>query len=83
MDDATKRMMRWGPAEPTDADLDAAAQGVLDLMRTVAGAYPSADIPHIGYERYIEQPRRQGRDPMWEAMLAEAHQQSTTAAEAA
>jgi hypothetical protein len=27
---------------------------------------------HLEYERFVEAPRRAGRDPVWEAMLAEA-----------
>jgi hypothetical protein len=70
---ANDHMMVWGPAHNTPQTKDDEAEAVLQLLATLAGA-PTYETPPVDldYERYIEQPRRQGRDPVWESLLAEA-----------
>lgn len=57
------------------------AERYRQLHPTVLRAYePTLGALHnLDYERYVEQPRRQGRDPMYEAMMAEAIAESQTA----
>lgn len=48
----------------------------LGVLRRLADPEPEAGpepIPtSLEYERFVEAPRRAGRDPVWQAMLAEA-----------
>jgi hypothetical protein len=80
----SQHMMVWGPAHNTPRTRDDEAEAVLKLLTTLARVR-TYDTPPIDldYQRLVEQPRRQGRDPVWESLLAEAHKQSTTAAEVA
>lgn len=58
---------------------DNQADMVLNVLRTINKAFNDLDHPPyqtitttLEYEHFIEQPRRAGRDPAWQAALNEA-----------
>lgn len=60
----------WGPSYLHEPDLLAARYR--PIHPAMFSTYEPAVIHDLAYERYVEAPRRQGRDPMYEAMMAEA-----------
>lgn len=75
----TKRERGWGAASIGTAT----AEGFDQLMaRADHLAGPgSAVITHALYERWVERPRRNGRDPVWDSLWAEATAGAETAAD--
>jgi hypothetical protein len=55
------------------------ARDVLAILETLAGTAPQqpaqlepCNLPHLGYERWVAAPRRNGIDPAYQALMAEA-----------